>query len=35
MYSVCPFYHYSFRTDIRMIFATVLGRKMEYGGEVI
>lgn len=28
-------HHYSFWTDIRMIFATVLGRKMKYGGEVI
>lgn len=28
-------HHYSFWMDIKMIFATVLGRKMEYGGEVI
>lgn len=28
-------HHYSFWTDIRMIFATVLGRKMKYGGEAI
>ena len=28
-------HHYSFWKDIRMIFATVLGRKMKYGGEVI
>ncbi len=28
-------HHYSFWTDIRMIFCTVLGRKMEYAGEVI
>lgn len=27
--------HYSFGTDIRIIFATVLGRKMEYAGEEI
>ena len=27
--------HYSFVKDIQMIFCTVLGRKMEYGGEVI
>lgn len=27
--------HYSFWTDIKMIFATVLGRKMVYAGEVI
>jgi len=28
-------HHYSFRMDIKMIFATVLGKKMEYGGELI
>lgn len=28
-------HHYSFWMDIKMIFATVLGKKMEYGGEVI
>lgn len=28
-------HHYSFWTDIKMIFATVLGRKIEYGGEEI
>lgn len=28
-------HHYSFWMDIKMIFATVLGRKMNYGGEVI
>ena len=27
--------HYSFRMDIRMILATVLGKHMEYGGELI
>lgn len=27
--------HYSFWMDIKMIFATVLGRRMEYAGEVI
>ena len=27
--------HYSFIKDIQMIFCTVLGRKMEYAGEVI
>ena len=27
--------HYSFWTDIKMIFATVLGRKMTYAGEEI
>lgn len=27
--------HYSFWMDIKMIFATVLGKKIEYGGEVI
>ena len=27
--------HYSFIKDIQMIFCTVLGKKMEYGGEVI
>ena len=32
----CYYYrHYSFAKDIRMIFATVLGRKMEYNGEQI
>ncbi len=32
----CYYYrHYSFVKDIQMIFCTVLGRKMEYGGEVI
>ena len=29
------FNHYSFWTDIKMIFATVLGRKMTYAGEEI
>ena len=28
-------HHYSFVKDIQMIFCTVLGRKMEYAGEVI
>ena len=28
-------HHYSFWMDIKMIFATVLGKKIEYGGEVI
>ena len=28
-------HHYSFWLDIKMIFATVLGRHMEYGGETI
>lgn len=28
-------HHYSFWMDIRMIFATVLGRRMEYAGEII
>lgn len=28
-------HHYSFWMDIKMIFATVLGRHLEYGGEVI
>ena len=28
-------HHYSFWMDIKMIFATVLGRKMEYAGELI
>ena len=28
-------HHYSFWMDIKMIFATVLGKRMEYGGEVI
>ena len=27
--------HYSFWKDIQMIFCTVLGKKMEYAGEVI
>jgi lipopolysaccharide/colanic/teichoic acid biosynthesis glycosyltransferase len=32
----CYYYHhYSFIKDIQMIFCTVLGRKMEYGGETI
>lgn len=32
----CYYYHnYSFIKDIQMIFCTVLGRKMEYGGEEI
>lgn len=32
----CYYYrHYSFVKDIQMMFCTVLGRKMEYGGEVI
>lgn len=32
----CYYYrHYSFIKDINMIFCTVLGRKMEYAGEVI
>ena len=32
----CYYYrHYSFLKDIRMILCTVLGRKMEYAGEVI
>ena len=32
----CYYYrHYSFWKDIKMIFCTVLGRKMEYAGEVI
>jgi len=32
----CYYYrHYSFAKDIQMMFCTVLGRKMEYGGEVI
>ena len=32
----CYYYrHYSFIKDIQMIFATVLGRKMEYAGESI
>ena len=29
------FWHYSFVKDIQMIFCTVLGKKMEYAGEVI
>lgn len=28
-------HHYSFWMDIKMIFATVLGKRMEYGGEII
>lgn len=28
-------HHYSFWTDIKMIFATVLGKRMQYGGEEI
>jgi lipopolysaccharide/colanic/teichoic acid biosynthesis glycosyltransferase len=28
-------HHYSFVKDIQMILCTVLGRRMEYGGEVI
>ena len=28
-------HHYSFWLDIKMIFATVLGKRMEYGGEMI
>ena len=28
-------HHYSFWTDIKMIFATVLGKKIVYAGEVI
>ena len=28
-------HHYSFWMDLKMIFATVLGRKMEYAGELI
>lgn len=28
-------HHYSFWTDIKMIIATVTGRKIEYGGETI
>ena len=32
----CYYYrHYSFFIDIKMIFCTVLGKKMEYAGEVI
>ena len=32
----CYYYrHYSFVKDIQMIFCTVMGRKMEYAGEVI
>lgn len=32
----CYYYHhYSFIKDIQMIFCTILGRKMEYAGEVI
>ena len=32
----CYYYHnYSFVKDIQMIFATVLGRKVEYAGEII
>ncbi len=28
-------HHYSFLTDIRMILATVLGKHLEYAGEMI
>ena len=28
-------HHYSFWTDIKMIFATVLGKRIEYAGEII
>jgi lipopolysaccharide/colanic/teichoic acid biosynthesis glycosyltransferase len=28
-------HHYSFIKDIQMIFCTVLGKKMMYGGEII
>ena len=28
-------HHYSFIKDIQMIFCTVLGRRMQYNGEVI
>ena len=32
----CYYYrHYSFVKDIQMIFCTVLGKKMEYNGEMI
>lgn len=32
----CYYYHhYSFIKDIQMIFCTVIGKKMEYAGEVI
>ena len=32
----CYYYHhYSFMKDIQMIFCTVLGKKMEYAGEII
>ena len=32
----CYYYrHYSFIKDIQMIFCTVLGKKMEYAGEMI
>ena len=32
----CYYYrHYSFIKDIQMIFCTVLGKKMEYAGEII
>lgn len=32
----CYYYHnYSFMKDIQMIFATVLGKKIEYAGEII
>ncbi len=32
----CYYYrHYSFAKDIQMILATVLGKKMEYAGEMI
>lgn len=29
------YHHYSFIKDIQMILCTVLGKKMEYAGEVI
>ena len=28
-------HHYSFIMDIRMIFATILGKRMKYGDEII
>ena len=32
----CNYYrHYSFMKDIQMFFCTVLGKKMEYAGEVV
>lgn len=32
----CYYYrHYSFWMDIKMIFATILGKKIKYGGEII